>query len=235
MSKYNRQQLQKVWWSVDFREDRYWAFLKRDGGWWHTDSKNSKLKTFDNYEQFENCVHNMCVQDIHVKMTVDGGREWIIDIDHDEKNPARLMLKNMIAHSTLTRFFGPSCVRVLFSGNRGLHIWLDRNQFDMKACKELREYYYDTLLKKPTRIVKPFVREGSLNDCFLKSFDNAWIKREISHLYHDINLNDTAILVKEFFPYVDKQIFVSTKQIRAPYSFNTKGNNYSCDHVLLLE
>lgn len=60
---------------------------------------------------------------------------------------------------------------------------------------------------------------------FLKAFDNIWIRREITVLYPNIKLDNVAALVKEFFPYVDKQIFVSTKQIRAPYSYNTKGKN----------
>lgn len=209
--------------------------MRPDGSWRHTDSNFSKTKTFATFEQFEAHVRDVDARDIHVKAVVDGGREWVIDVDHDEIDHDRIVLKNMIAHATLGEFFGPNCARVLYSGNRGLHIWLDHQQFDYKACVNVRKYYYERILVPPTKIVKLFIQPGSLNDCFLRTFENAWIRRRIDELYPHIALNDTTSLVKHFFPHVDKQVFTSTKQIRAPYSYNTKGGRFSEDHVLLLE
>ncbi|AEB00348.1 lef-1 [Clostera anachoreta granulovirus] len=232
---YTSNALKKVWYGVRYKEDRFWAFMKPDGTWRHSDSQFSKNKTFDTFEDFERCVKWYGAQDIHVKMLIDGSREWVIDVDHNEDDPRRIALKNMIAHATLGAFFGNNCTRVMYSGNRGLHIWLNDEQFDLRADKSLRTYYYDNILQPPTKIVKLFVQPGSLNDCFLKAFTNTWIRREIASLYPNINLDNTTVLIKEFFPYVDKQVFVSTKQIRAPYSYNTKGKAFSTDHELLLE
>nr|ADO85488.1 lef-1 [Pieris rapae granulovirus] len=203
--------------------------------WRHSDSQYSKRKTFANFQQFEEFVCANNAQDIHVKMLIDGSREWVIDVDHNEQDSRKITLKNMITHATFGAFFEKNCTRILYSGNRGIHIWLNREEFDFKASKLVRSYYYETMLKPPSTIVKTFVQTGSLNDCFLKAFDNIWIRREITVLYPNIKLDNVAALVKEFFPYVDKQIFVSTKQIRAPYSYNTKGKKFNRDHVLLLE
>ncbi|UYE99050.1 MAG: lef-1 [Betabaculovirus sp.] len=233
--RYTDEQLKRVWMGVAFKEDRYWAFMKLNGSWHHSDSKYSKHKTFSNYETFyEYCKQNN-VQDIHVKMLVDGSREWVIDVDHDDVDHEKTQLKNMITHATFGTFFAHNCTKILYSGNRGLHVWLDRNEFDIKANKRIRTYYYDTMLTTPTTIIAPFVQPGSLHECFIKAFDNMWIRRNINKLYPHIKLDNMTALVKEFYPYVDKQVFVSTKQIRAPYSFNTKGNKFSSDHELVVE
>ncbi|ABC61189.1 LEF-1 [Choristoneura occidentalis granulovirus] len=232
---YTSKQLEKVWMGVNYREDRYWAFMKPDGMWLHSDSKYSKEKTFKSFEHFEKFVRSHNVQDIHVKMLIDGSREWVIDVDHNDNDERCIKLKNMISHCVFGKFFGHNCDRIMYSGNRGLHIWLNHNDFDMRADKYLRTYYYDDMLQVPKIIVKPFVEPHSLHECFLDVFNNLWIKREIEAIYPNIKIDNLTALVKEFYPYVDKQVFVSTKQIRAPYSYNTKGKKFNCDHELLFE
>nr|AIU36720.1 ORF74 lef-1 [Cydia pomonella granulovirus]AIU36857.1 ORF74 lef-1 [Cydia pomonella granulovirus]QDW81133.1 lef-1 [Cydia pomonella granulovirus]QGY99462.1 LEF-1 [Cydia pomonella granulovirus]QGY99886.1 LEF-1 [Cydia pomonella granulovirus] len=234
--EYSREQLEKVWNGVKYKEDRYWAFMMKGGSWRHSDSKYNKQKTFGTFDEFERYVRAIDAQDVHVKMLINGSREWVIDVDHDTNNQQCVALKNMIAHSTFARFFGSNITRIMYSGNRGLHIWLDCCQFDLNAERSVRKYYYETVLAPPSKNnIGMFTQAGSLNDCFMKSFENSWIKREIATVYPHIKLSDKAALVKEFFPYVDKQVFVSTKQIRAPYSYNSKGQKFSCDHVLLFE
>lgn len=230
---YTVQQLEKVWYSVKYKEDRYWAFLTSSGSWRHTDSATSPKKTFDDFEQFYKYVDSIQAQDIHAKMLIDGSREWVIDVDHDEHDEDKIELKNMIAHSTLKTFFGENCTKILYSGNRGLHVWLHCDEFDLKSNQKLRTYYYDTMLKPAKSINKIFIQQNSLNDCFLKSFQNTWIVRNVVKFYPKMDLNNIDCLYKTFFPYIDKQIFVTNKQIRAPYSYNSKGNKYSCDHILL--
>ncbi|AIS92065.1 late expression factor 1 [Erinnyis ello granulovirus] len=233
--QYTNEQLLRVWTSVAFKEDRYWAFVKTNGTWLHSDSQHSKHKTFQTFDEFcAYCKHND-VKDIHVKRLVDDSREWVIDVDHNETNYEKIKLKNMITHCMFQKFFAGNCAKIVYSGNRGLHIWLDRKDFDIKASKVVKTYYYDSMLTTPKTIVAPFVQPDSLHECFLKTFDNMWIRRNIHKLYPHINLDNTTTLVKEFYPYVDKQVFVSNKQIRAPYSFNTKGNKFSCDHELVVE
>jgi len=209
--------------------------MKSDGSWRHSDSEFSKKQRFATFEEFEEAVKKLNARDIHVKMTVAGGREWVIDVDHDEKEPPKIELKNMIAHATFQKFFGTNCTRIMFSGNRGLHVWLCHNVFDMNAPRQLRDYYYRALLQKPARLNLKLLKEGSLGHCFLDALQNKWIKRRISELYPHINQSNFDLLLKEFYPCVDKQVFDSTKQIRAPYSYNTKGHQFSRDHILLTE
>ncbi|APO13945.1 LEF-1 [Plodia interpunctella granulovirus] len=231
---YTREQLMKVWLGVKFRDDRSWAFVKRHGGWVHTDSPKSNMpSTFKSFDEFEAAVRSLDAVDMHVKAVVDGGREWIIDVDHDETDRRKIALKNMISHATFEAFFGPNIVRVMFSGNRGLHVWLDHEEFDYRAEKRVRTYYYDAVLAKPARLIAILAQPGSFNTCFLRAFENEWIQREIAALYPDIKPNDAQALLKEFFPNVDKQVFTTNKQIRAPYSFHSKGQKYNTDHVLL--
>nr|UYX49697.1 LEF-1 [Darna trima granulovirus] len=233
---YTKEQLLKVWNGVAYREDRYWAFCLPNNTWRHTDSKWSNKKTFDDFNQFENYVRSVQAQDIHVKTIVDGTREWVIDVDHNETDYDRIKLKNMIAHAMFSRFYAHNCTRILYSGNRGLHIWLNTQDFDRKASKEVRSNYYKSMFPKDiNKNNSMFVQEHSLNDCFNKTFDNVWIRREITRLYPNINLDDANELITEFYPNVDEHIFISLKQIRAPYSYNSKGKKYSCDHELLLE
>nr|WPN08685.1 lef-1 [Cnaphalocrocis medinalis granulovirus] len=227
---YTTEQLEKIWYNMAYRQDRHWAFLTAQNIWVHTDNK----KRFTSFNSFQKYVWDLQVQDIHVKYLIDNtSREWIIDVDHADQDPRRVNLKNMIAHATFGPFFGPNITRIVFSGNRGLHIWLNAEEFCMKMTRDIREYYYDMMLKPPTIISNIMIKPNSLYHHFLQSFNNLWIKREIVSLYPDINFNDTQKLIMEFFPYVDRQVFVSTKQIRAPYSYNSKGKKFSCDHVLL--
>lgn len=232
---YSREQLLKVWSAVNYRQHRYWAFMTSAGIWHHTDSQYSKKQTFDNFEEFEESVKSLDARDIHVKKTVTGGREWVIDVDHDETDPKKIELKNMIAHVMFLKFFGTKCSRIMFSGNRGLHIWLDHNTFNIDDSIKTRQYYYKCLLEKPTRINVKLLKEGSLGWCFVFALQNKWVERKISELYPNINQKNYNVLLKEFYPCVDKQVFASIKQIRAPYSYNTKGNQYNSEHQIITE
>lgn len=232
---YTREQLLKVWNAVNYRQHRYWAFMISDGSWRHTDSQFSKKSTFKSFDEFEAHVKYLNARDIHVKKTVTDDREWVIDVDHDEKDRNKIELKNMIAHATFGKFFGSKCAKIMFSGNRGLHIWLSHDVFPMDASKETRQYYYNCVLTKPSRLNVKLLKEGSMAHCFYAALQNKWVKRKIAELYPNINQDNFNLLLKEFYPCVDKQVFESNKQIRAPYSFNSKGNQYNCDHQLVTE
>ncbi|AER41494.1 late expression factor 1 [Epinotia aporema granulovirus] len=227
---YSREQVVKIWNSVAFRDDRYWAFMLKNGRWHHSDSEHSSKKTFGTLDEFYSHINNIGAQDVHVKSVIDGGREWVIDVDHHDTDPDKIALKNMIAHATFGAFFKDNCDRIMFSGNRGLHVWLNRTEFDYTAAKETRTYYYDCILQKPNSINRNCVAKNSLHDCFLNVFDNQWIQRNIAKLYPNIKLDNNNQLLQEFFPSVDKQVFVTTKQIRAPYSYHSKSKKFNCDH-----
>ncbi|AAS82674.1 ORF64 [Agrotis segetum granulovirus] len=229
---YTSDQLLQIWTSVNYREDRYWAFMKSDGTWRHSDSQFSKTSTYNSFDQFEKAVKLLDARDIHVKKTVSGGREWVIDVDHDDSDQRKIRLKNAIAHVTFAEFFGSNCEKIMFSGNRGLHIWLNHHKFDMQASAQTRRYYYNSVLKKPIFLNFALLQKGSLGWCFRNALKVPWIERQIQQLYPHISLNNNKMLLKEFYPYVDKQVFESTKQIRAPYSFNTKGRQFNQPHIL---
>ncbi|AAP85699.1 lef-1 [Adoxophyes orana granulovirus] len=228
---YTKEQLVKMWNSVRYKEDRFWAFMTANGSWVHSNV------TYADFDKFYEAVRLHKAQDVHVKMLVDGAREWVIDVDHDENDFEKIKLKNMIAHATFSYFFGDNCTRIMYTGNRGLHIWLDEEQFDMRAVYELRMFYYENILKVTNfNIPRNLYQNRSMGDCFFRSVqNNKWIVRQIKNLYPHLNCDNHAALLKEFYPHVDKQVFVSNKQIRAPYSYNSKGKRFSNDHILLFE
>ena len=234
---YTREQALKLWSSVKYNESRYWAFMKRQHNkdvWVHTDSVSCN-RTFKNFEDFYGFIRGVNAKDVHVKKTVNGGREWVIDVDHEDKDSEKIRLKNMISHLTFASFFGENCIKIMYSGNRGLHVWLASTptKFSIDAPISLRKYYYDNVLKAPTKINPKLTKPGSMAYAFVQALENDWVKRKITELYPNIKLQNYNQLIKEFYPRVDQQVFCSLKQIRAPYSYHSKSDKYSCDHVLL--
>ncbi|AKR17508.1 LEF-1 [Mocis latipes granulovirus] len=236
---YTVEQAKLIWNNVKYNTERYWAVTKKhnDGSltWLHTDSKYSKQQTFNTFEEFYQFLITTNAQDVHVKRTVQGDREWVIDVDHHNDQCAKkIALKNKIAHLTYACFFGENAVRIMDSGNRGLHIWLngDLTKFRMSATAMERAYYLKCVLTPPTKINDKLARPGSLVYAFLQALRNEDVIRAINELYPNINIKNYDAMLKEFYPCVDKQVFESTKQIRAPYSFHSKGNRYSTPHVL---
>nr|AMQ35665.1 PxGV-Corf53 protein [Plutella xylostella granulovirus]AMQ35782.1 PxGV-Korf53 protein [Plutella xylostella granulovirus]AMQ36016.1 PxGV-Torf53 protein [Plutella xylostella granulovirus] len=231
--KYNREQLFRLWNSVPYREFRYWAFVKDNGTWLHSDSKYSTKQTFATFEEFYNFVCGLQAKDIHVKQTIMGGREWIIDVDHSDTESEIIELKNVIAHCFFKNFFGNSCTKIMFSGNRGLHVWLNSDDFDMDTSAKKRLYYLKCVFQKlPKRLNYNLLRDKSIGKHFFNVFENEYVKRQIAKLYPNIKMSNKDALLKEFFPNVDAQVFGSKKQIRAPYSYNSKGDKYSTDHII---
>ncbi|QBQ01617.1 lef-1 [Hyphantria cunea granulovirus] len=230
---YNKDSLLKVWRAVPYNSHRYWAFKRENGTWFHSDSVHSTKQVYNNFEEFYHIITTLKVHDIHVKKTVMGGREWVIDVDHDETDPAKIALKNIVAHCTLVNFFGKDmCTKILFSGNRGLHVWLScaPGKFDMDISPRLRSYYYDNVFKVPKNVNKVLLKPGSFLYCFFLTFNNTHVQRQIAKLYPNKIVSDHNWLLKEFYPIIDRQVFTSTKQIRAPYSYNSKGRQFSADH-----
>jgi Baculoviridae DNA primase len=230
---YDKTGLLKVWRAVPYNSHRYWAFKKENGAWFHSDSVHSTKQLYNTFEEFYHIVTALKVHDIHVKKTIMGGREWVIDVDHNETDPLKIALKNIVAHCTLLNFFGKEmCTKILFSGNRGLHVWLSSapGKFDMDTSVKLRAYYYDNVFKVPKNVNVALLKKGSFLYCFFETFNNVCVQRQIIQLYPNKNVSDRNWLLKEFYPNIDRQVFTSIKQIRAPYSYNSKGQQFSADH-----
>ncbi|AQQ80341.1 LEF-1 [Betabaculovirus altermyunipunctae] len=237
---YSIERARLVWENVKYNTERYWAVTKKqsDGtySWIHTDGKNSRQQTFDSFEKFYSFLQSTNACDVHVKKTILGDREWVIDVDHHEDTcPSKIELKNRIAHLTYANFFGANAVRIMDSGNRGLHIWLDGDVMKFKMCATPleRAYYLKCVLTPPAKLNAKLARPGSLAYSFKQALENDHVKRAISELYPNIKSNNFDVMLKEFYPHVDKQVFESTKQIRAPYSFHSKGKRFNCPHQLL--
>lgn len=237
---YTRERALAVWNGVRYNEFRYWAFMmigKNKKVWWiHTDNKKMKVcknGTFPTFEDFYSYVKQIRPQDIHVKRTLADGREWVIDVDHHGATDANsVLLKNTVAYEMFKSVMGDNCERMLFSGNRGLHVWLrhDPQAFSMYAPKRVRQDYYERFMVKPTCAKWVEAGEaGSMSRAFLYAVRSPRVQRQLVRIYPDINMSDTARLIHELYPDVDRQVFVGIQQIRAPYSYHTKGQQYSCD------
>ena len=236
---YSTERARLIWDNVKYNTERYWAVTKKqsDGtySWIHTDGKNSRQQTFGTFDEFFKFLKSTNACDVHVKKTVQGGREWVIDVDHHQDAcPRKIALKNKIAHLTYANFFGENAVRIMDSGNRGLHVWLDADvlKFRMSATSLERAYYLKCVLTPPSKLNPRLARPGSLAHAFLQAIENEDVKRTIMELYPHIRPNNFDAVLKEFYPCVDKQVFESTKQIRAPYSYHSKGQRYNTPHQL---
>ncbi|AHN05503.1 LEF-1 [Helicoverpa armigera SNPV] len=223
--KYSEEQARLIWDSVAFNTFRKWAFMvARPQRWLHPD------KCFDDFDNFYRFLIQNRISDVHVKALPDnGGREWVIDVDIHESDPDRLHLKTRVAALTFAKFFGDNISRIVHSGNRGIHVWLKHCRFRMNASKQIREKYYK-VFDVPKSIQLERVRTNSFLYALISVIDEPEIKSTIDKLY--ANKTDRVELIKCFFPEVDQQIFCNFTQIRAPFSYNYKGQKYSKEIIL---
>ncbi|AJK91728.1 lef-1 [Spodoptera frugiperda granulovirus] len=237
---YTTERARLIWDNVKYNTERYWAVTKKQSigdslAWIHTDGKNSQKQTFDSFYEFHQFLTRTSALDVHVKKTVQGGREWVIDVDHHgDSSKEKVALKNMIAHLTYAKFFGSNVTRIMDSGNKGLHVWLDNDmmKFKMSASTNERSYYLNCVLTPPVKLNVKLAKPGSLTYAFVQAIKDERVQRAITNLYPHIKLDNWNALLKEFYPCVDKQVFESTKQIRAPYSFHSKGNRFNAPHTI---
>lgn len=223
MSVYTDSQLTKIWQNVAYNDSRLWAFYSHRDSQWHHPKNTMTLAKFCEYVYMNN------ITDIHVKACLNNiGREWVIDLDFHEDDTDRLQFKMQVGKLVFKIFFGSSVHRILFSGNRGLHIWLKISKFAMSASQELRRKYYKAfVLPKVLRLAD--VNKGSFISAVLHVIKLPEIQQSIARHYPSIQ-NDTSKLVHELCPPVDELVFCNLNQIRAPYSYNYKGKNFSSDY-----
>ncbi|QWO71681.1 LEF1 [Orgyia pseudotsugata single capsid nuclopolyhedrovirus] len=222
---YSERQALQLWNAVAYNDCRQFAFF--DGTHWQ-----HPKHCFDTFNNFYEFVVKNKVKDVHVKALFDGGgREWVVDVDFKEKDKALLDLKILVAQRTFINFFGDSVARVMHSGNRGIHVWLKIDRFRMSADKLFRARYYKAFVKPKVIDVKK-ITPGSFIYNLKSVIDCADIKAEIQHYVNSNNNNDndfavTQQILQDFWPDVDQHVFCNLNQIRAPFSFNSKGNKFS--------
>lgn len=221
---YTNEQIAKIWQSVSYNDSRLWAFYSdRNKQWYHPKNcfTQDKLRDF---------VHKHRITDIHVKACTNNlGREWIVDLDFHDTDPEVLHLKMRIANKAFEKFFYTSIQRTLWTGNRGLHIWLNPTRFPMTTPADVRKRYYKAFVvpsfKSSGEEQIRIAPEGSFISC---------VQHAIEQFKEDISIKlpqfkDEKELLAEIWPPVDELVFSNLNQIRAPYSFNSKGKNFSVD------
>ncbi|AAC59012.1 late expression factor 1 [Orgyia pseudotsugata multiple nucleopolyhedrovirus] len=211
--KYTPERVQMMWDAIAYNDSRRLAFMTDRPRWVHAHN------FFDSAAQLFAYIVKNSISDVHVKPLEEGGREWVIDADFkDCADKAELMLKVNVGATAFMLFFEgkeDAVQRIMFSGNRGFHLWLKFcGKFKMDAPKSLREHWFN-VFKQPAKLVSGDIRPGSFADC---------VRRAV-HMYIGDARED---LVLRYWPDVDRDVFCNAnKQIRAPFSYNYKGGDYS--------
>ncbi|AHD25623.1 lef1 [Choristoneura murinana nucleopolyhedrovirus] len=211
--KYTPERVDMMWKAIAYNDSRRLAFMIKPRRWVHASSP------FKNAAQLYSYIVKNSVSDVHVLPLDEGGREWVIDADFkDYANKTELMLKVNVGATALMLFFADkedAVQRVMFSGNRGFHMWLKFcGKFRMDAPKKLREHWFG-MLNKPCKLNSGEIKPGNFIYCV----------RQAVEMYID-NADDNSIL--HYWPDVDRDVFCNaSKQIRAPFSYNYKGGEYS--------
>jgi DNA primase small subunit len=217
-NKYTLEQASLMWTSIAYNDCREFAFF--DGAYWR-----HPKQYFSDVDKFYAYICQNRISDVHVKALPDnGGREWVIDVDIKEPDDNILKLKIDIAKQVFENFFGDSVTRIMYSGNRGIHVWLRIDRFRMSANKDSRSKYYKAFVE-PKVISLNKIEPGSFIYSIKSVLENKDVKHKIDQLYRDVG--DLKQQLHEFWPAVDRHVFCNLNQIRAPYSYNFKGKKFS--------
>ncbi|BBD51506.1 late expression factor 1 [Samia ricini nucleopolyhedrovirus] len=213
--KYTPERIDLMWNAIAFNDRRKFAFLTNKQRWMHPN------RHFDSAAQLLDFIVANAVSDVHVKPLDEGGREWVVDADFKNcADQTELELRINVGASAFLHFFADkedAVQRVLFSGNRGFHLWLRFcGRFRVDASKAEREFWFG-VFKRPSKLVPADIRPGNF----------AYSVRQALGMYADV-ADDECSMVVRYWPDVDRDVFCNpTKQIRAPFSYNYKGNQYS--------
>ncbi|QUJ09318.1 lef1 protein [Gynaephora ruoergensis nucleopolyhedrovirus] len=224
-ARYSETQARLMWNAVAYNTCRNYAFY--DGNrWLHCD------EFFNDFNNFYKFLLDKQVSDVHVKALPDGGgREWVVDVDFKENNARVLDVKIAVAKKTFQHFYGDSVARIMHSGNRGVHVWLRMDRFRINANKSFRVRMYKVFVK-PDVIVMRQIKPGSFAHSLkvaLESEDIRVMLTKLNIIVENAMCDDDRLkkLMHEFWPTVDAHVFCNFNQIRAPFSFNHKGNRFS--------
>ncbi|ANF29772.1 lef1 [Catopsilia pomona nucleopolyhedrovirus] len=235
---YTKKRVDAMWNAIAYNNCRKFAFLTTHSRWIHAD------KYFDNAAELYNFIVKNKVTDVHVKPLDDGGgREWIVDADYkDFKDEEDLMLKITIGATAFLLFYTEENVsRIMFSGNRGFHLWLRfTDKFKITSSQNVRVHRYQAFVK-PTKLLNVNnLRPGSFAYAVLQAVqlymdkipthNKLNISNDSGNNNSSSNSSDDylAKLILLYWPDVDKDIFCNAnKQIRAPFSYNYKGVKFS--------
>ncbi|AOT85595.1 lef-1 [Cyclophragma undans nucleopolyhedrovirus] len=214
---YTVERVNMMWSAIAYNDSRKFAFHTIDARWVHPN------RYFETAADLYKYIIVNKISDVHVKPLDGGGREWVIDADFKNcANEAELTLKINIGATAFLLFYGIDNVsRVMFSGNRGFHVWLKfAGKFKMSSASNVRMHRCKAF-DKPTKLIHP-LRPGSFAYAVQQAVRVYFISDSINIKN---NINELTLL---YWPDVDKDIFCnSNKQIRAPFSYNYKGKRFS--------
>ncbi|ACF05412.1 LEF-1 [Adoxophyes orana nucleopolyhedrovirus] len=215
---YSPNRVLKMWNSMSFNDARKYAFLTSNKTWLHP------ARHFTSDEDLYEFLIKNRVQEVHAKaLDENGGREWVIDVDFYDKDEI-LLLKIEVAKQIFINFFGENIKHIMFTGNRGLHVWLRVDRFMMSADTKLRTNYYGIFAKPTEEIDYNKIVRGS----FIYAVKEA-IKLDELKVWIDEHLKNYSLTQKILYlwPPVDAHIFCTLNQIRVPYSYHAIGRAYS--------
>nr|BBN66051.1 late expression factor 1 [Bombyx mori nucleopolyhedrovirus] len=216
LCNYTQKRVDMMWDAIAYNDSRKYAFMTVNARWIHAD------KYFDTAAQLYSYIVQNKVSDVHVKPLDDGGgREWVVDADYknyvDEHD---LMLKIYIGATAFLLFYTEENVsRVMYTGNRGFHLWLKfTDKFKITSAQNVRVHRYKAF-ENPAKLDSDCIQPGSFAHCVREA-----VRLYVPHM-QDSNLD---ALTLQYWPDVDRDIFCNVnKQIRAPYSYNYKGTKFS--------
>ncbi|AXS67790.1 lef-1 [Cryptophlebia peltastica nucleopolyhedrovirus] len=213
---YTSEKAKMVWDSVAFNNSRQFAFF--DGTHWYHPQNH-----FADFDEFFNYLNENNIKDVHVKALEDnGGREWVIDVDFIETGKI-LEFKIETAKKIFINFYKENIARIMHSGNRGLHVWLRIDRFLMSSKKSLRTSYYSIFVQPETVILDEIV-PGSFIHAVKTAVEEETVAQKIEEYFKVKTLEQRILAV---WPQVDSHVFCNLNQIRAPFSFNSKGRDFS--------
>ncbi|AAR28914.1 lef-1 [Leucania separata nucleopolyhedrovirus] len=221
-SLYTDERIESIWNSVAYNSCRHWAFFSQPAQRWFHPNERFDLDSFKRF------VYANKATDVHVKATDEpiAGREWVVDVDFNDSDPDRLQLRMDVAVRAFQLFFGGNVQRIMYTGNRGVHVWLAANEFSMYAGREIRERYYKVFKLGATVVRCDDIKPGSFLHALDRAITEPAAKQRIECLFADI-ADDRSKLLAELFPPVDEAVFCHLNQIRAPFSYNHKGRKFS--------
>lgn len=250
MVLYDIDRITKIYNSVPYANCRLWSFYSRNtDNWYHP------RRLFKSPSQLKTFVQIHSISDIHVKGILQAHeiqqiirsdavispnlREHVIDVDLPKPDEYELTLlssemdifeiyrlKIKVISKSFELRFNKSILHLLYSGNRGVHVWLkpDPDKFNINDSDDDRlQAVAGCRLPLAFVVREPPYPTGSFINYFWSSV--LFYRAEIDKIY--TKRLCTQQIFKYFFPCIDEQVLKRSHSVRAPFSFNSNGNKYN--------
>lgn len=250
MVLYDMERISKIYNSIPYANCRFWAFYSRNTDKWY-----HPKRLFKSPSHLKNFVQLHNISDIHVKGILQTHeipqiiksdavitpilREHVIDVDLPKLDEYELTLlcenidifdtyriKIKVICKSFELRFNNSILHLLYSGNRGVHLWLkpDPDKFNINDSDDDRtQAVAGCILPLAVSVTEPPYPPGSYIDYFWQSV--LFYRSDIDKIY--FKPLSTQDIFAYFFPIIDLQVLKRNHSVRAPFSFNSNGNKYN--------